>query len=549
MSTKSLSFLLFGEDKGAGSLFGALGDHATTVTGHISHAFGAMGNAIGGEVGGLISETADKLDILGEKASKGQKLMAGGAAIAGIGTALQMLGSGEQQATDQLKQAVTDSGHSWDDYEKQIDAAVKTQENFGHSAEDTKAALQKMTQATNDPKKALAEMSIVANLAAAKHISLADAAGMVDKIMSGKGARTLAEFGITMGKGKDKTAEAQKALEELAKKIDGQASASMDNFGAKVGEMKTKIGDWAAETAGVLGPAITALGPIMMVVGTGMEIMTARKAATAAASAAVTVATEAEAVATEGATVAQTGFNVALLANPIGLVVLAIAALVGGFVLAYNKIGWFKDGVDTAMAGVKVAIGWIVDKGSEVFGWLKEHWQLILGILTGPFGLAVLAIATHWDTIKTGALTLVDGIKTVFGGIVNAITWPFRTAFNTVSDLWNATLAKVSFSVPSWIPGIGGKGWGFPTMPHLAMGGTLISGGSVMVGERGPEVLNLPAGASVLPLGRASSGGGDLNIYLTTGAVLTDGRSLAQMVDTAFTEAKLRGWRPKTVSA
>ena len=47
--------------------------------------------------------------------------------------------------------------------------------------------------------------------------------------------------------------------------------------------------------------------------------------------------------------------NAALAANPIGLVILAIVALIGIFVLAYNKVGWFRAAVDAAWSGIKIA--------------------------------------------------------------------------------------------------------------------------------------------------------------------------------------------------
>ena len=225
MASKSLSFLLFGEDKGAGGMFNALGDHATSTSGHIKAAFGAMGTAVGGELGGMIGTVAGAFDGLGEHASKGAKMVAGGAALTGLGAGLMTFGSGAQQSTAQLNQAITDSGHSVEEYDAKIEAAVKSMENYGHSSEDTKAALQKMTQATNDPAKALANMGLVANLAAAQHISLSDAATLVDKVMSGKGGKTLAQYGIVMAKLPNAAADAAKALRGHEVAVNQLASA------------------------------------------------------------------------------------------------------------------------------------------------------------------------------------------------------------------------------------------------------------------------------------------------------------------------------------
>ena len=622
MATKALKFLLFGEDKGAGGLFNALGSHAHTTSGAIRDSFHAMGTAIGGELGDVIGKASEGLDILAEHGSKGQKLLAGGAAVAGIGTALQFLGSAEQQATDQLKAAVEASGHSWEEYEKQVETAVKTQENFGHNAEDTKGALQKLTQATNDPKKALEQMGIVANFAASKHISLSEAASTVAKVLNGGGGKALKEYGVSVAALENPTKEVDKAqqhlsksqadlagaqskyktiqdelagkaklsaseqaklarahdgvvkaqekvkaseqelvtahgavarntdevkqrVEELSKKLEGQADASVNNFGAKVGILKTKIGDWAAEMAGPLGQALQVIGPALMVVGTVMEIVTARKAAAAAATAALTVAEEAETVATGEATVAQEGLNIALLANPIGLVVLAVVALIGAVILAYNKIGWFHDGVNAAMHGVVAAFGWIVTKAGDVFNWLKGHWQLVLAIITGPIGLAVLFITSHFDTIKTGFADVVSSVGRIFGAVTNAITQPFRSAFNAVANAWNATLGRFSFSIPSWVPGIGGSTWSLPHMPMLARGGTLANSGTVLVGENGPEILSLPGGSTITPRNRLG-GGQDLHVHVHTAAIV-DQRGMATLIDTALGVAKAQGWAPRNV--
>lgn len=59
------------------------------------------------------------------------------------------------------------------------------------------------------------------------------------------------------------------------------------------------------------------------------------------------------AVGTTLLTAAQLLLNAAYLANPIGVVVLAIAALVGGLVWAYHKFDWFKDMIDSVWDSLK----------------------------------------------------------------------------------------------------------------------------------------------------------------------------------------------------
>jgi hypothetical protein len=71
----------------------------------------------------------------------------------------------------------------------------------------------------------------------------------------------------------------------------------------------------------------------------------------------------------------QWALNTALNANPIGLVVLAIAALVAAFVIAYNKSEAFRnviDGIGNAIRSVIDWIGRMIDKlsGIRLPSWL-----------------------------------------------------------------------------------------------------------------------------------------------------------------------------------
>ncbi|MFJ4787558.1 phage tail tape measure protein [Streptomyces sp. NPDC088794] len=128
----------------------------------------------------------------------------------------------------------------------------------------------------------------------------------------------------------------------------------------------------------------------------------------------------ASAIATRSAAVAQWILNTAMNANPIMLIVLAIAALVGGLILAYNKIGWFRDFCNGAFKAISDAIGWVVN-------FVKANWPMLLGLLTGPIGIAVAYITTHWKKISKG-----------------------------FSDAYHSTV-NVGRSLISWITGLPGR--------------------------------------------------------------------------------------------
>lgn len=147
--------------------------------------------------------------------------------------------------------------------------------------------------------------------------------------------------------------------------------------------------------------------------------------------------------ATQAWTAAQAALNVVMSMNPIMLIVIAIAALVLGLVVAYQKVGWFRDAVD-GLVGVAKNVGSVLAR--------------------------------------------------MFDGMVGAA----KAAFNGVARLWNNSVGKIAFTIPSWIPGIGGKGFDMPNIPYLAEGGIVTRPTLAVIGEAGPE--------AVVPLDRYDSG-------------------------------------------
>lgn len=123
-----------------------------------------------------------------------------------------------------------------------------------------------------------------------------------------------------------------------------------------------------------------------------------------------TVAEKSAAVATKVMAAGQWALNAAMSANPIGLVVVAIAALVAGFILAYKKSATFRDIVQTAGNIGKEAIGWIVDRIGDVID--------IAGKLIGWFRDK---IPDAIDTFKTRAKQGIDLVLAPFRALQDII--------------------------------------------------------------------------------------------------------------------------------
>ena len=152
-------------------------------------------------------------------------------------------------------------------------------------------------------------------------------------------------------------------------------------------------------------------------------------------------------------------FNALLALNPIGLVILAIVAFIAILAALYFKFEVVRKIVDTV-----------------------------------------------FDAMLAGGKAVFDGLTTYFTGVYNI----FKMLFNGIAKMWNNTVGKLSFEFPSWVIGLGGKGFSVPNIPYLAEGGIVTGPTLAMIGERGPE--------AVIPLsGRNSGMGGNYTINITGG--------------------------------
>lgn len=310
-------------------------------------------------------------------------------------------------------------------------------------------------------------------------------------------------------------------IEDAAKKADRMGSA-LNNAGEKADASESKfIG--LADVAGGLGDlfGIQALGPIAAT-GLALGDLTGGFAALAPTMTGAIDKIKNLSVVTKAQSAAQAALNLVMSMNPIFLVVAAVVALIAILVVAYKNVEWFRDIVDGAFRVVKEAV-------MGVYNWVKGNWPLLLAILTGPIGLAVLAITTHWETIKSGFTAVKNWIGDRIGDVLGFFTglpgkitsaasgmWDgiknaFRAAINFIIDGWN----RMEFKIPGFKIGpVGFDGFtlGLPSIPRLAAGGPAIGGMPYIVGELGPELFVPRSSGTVVPNG---AGGGITNLYVS----------------------------------
>ncbi|MFB5516706.1 phage tail tape measure protein [Enterococcus gallinarum] len=237
---------------------------------------------------------------------------------------------------------------------------------------------------------------------------------------------------------------------------------------------------WIITIAGI----IAAVGPVLVVLGTLMSSVT--KIAT-------------------GIRILQgvwSGMTALLAANPFVLVIAGIALLIAGLVLAYNKVEWFRNGVNAFFQGVS-------DVAVEVFNFMAGYMSNIFGGIIQNFQNffdAGKRIFTGFIDFITGIFTgdwerAWNGVVNIFGGIFDGIAAMAKAPFNGMIGLINAFLGGLNnIKIPKWVPGVGGKSFSISTLPYLADGGHVLNGQAI-VGEAGPELLTNKNGkTTVTPL-------------------------------------------------
>lgn len=237
---------------------------------------------------------------------------------------------------------------------------------------------------------------------------------------------------------------------------------------------------WIITIAGI----IAAVGPVLVVLGTLMSSVT--KIAT-------------------GIRILQgvwSGMTALLAANPFVLVIAGIVLLIAGLVLAYNKVEWFRNGVNAFFQGVS-------DVAVEVFNFMAGYMSNIFGGIIQNFQNffdAGKRIFTGFIDFITGIFTgdwerAWNGVVNIFGGIFDGIAAMAKAPFNGMIGLINAFLGGLNnIKIPKWVPGVGGKSFSISTLPYLADGGHVLNGQAI-VGEAGPELLTNKNGkTTVTPL-------------------------------------------------
>jgi len=338
-------------------------------------------------------------------------------------------------------------------------------ELLGITDDELRPALAGLVRATGSVSEAQKLATAAMDLAAQKGVPLASVTKTLEKAYGGN-LKALAKLAPEYRQMIEDGASFEDVMYAIGTATGGAATTAANTAQGQFKRLSISLQETKESIGAALMPAIQAVLPVLSKIATlASENTTAFLAVAGAIGtiAGVILAYNAylklQAAYTIAATVATAAFNLVMSANPISLVVIAIAALIAGLVLAYKKFEGFRNIIDSVFS----VINGVVESS---LGVIKSYFSALLGFYKG--------------------------------------------IFNGIASLWNNTIGKLSFKVPSWVPGLGGKGFDVPNIPMLAEGGIVTSATLAMIGEKGPE--------AVIPLDRMGQmGGNNVTIHVNGG--------------------------------
>ena len=408
-----------------------------------------------------------KLEGASAKASFAMKKAAlpAAAAIAGIGFAL--VGATKAAMEDQAEQVQL--ALALENVTGATDAQIKASEDMiskmslasGVADSELRPALASLVRGTKDIEEANRALALAQDVAAGSGKDLATVSDAIAKAYGGN-MKALGALSPEIKAMIKDGASLEDVMNVLGGSFGGASAAAaataeggMKRLGIALAETKESIG-------AALLPAVEAILPVLLKFAGWAQNNTKTLLIIAGAIAGVSAAVLIFNAAVGIATVVNTLFALSLTAAQlamVGFITLGIALVIAALVALYFKFDIVRKIVDTV-----------------------------------------------FDAMLIGGKAVFQGLTTYFTGVYNI----FKTLFNGIATLWNNTVGKLSFKIPSWVPGLGGFGFAVPNIPYLAEGGIVTGPTLAMIGERGPE--------AVIPLsGRNSGMGGNYTINITGG--------------------------------
>jgi hypothetical protein len=216
-------------------------------------------------------------------------------------------------------------------------------------------------------------------------------------------------------------------------------------------------------------------------------------------------------------TVVQGLLNVVMALNPVGLVIIAIAALAAGLIYAYQHSETFRNVVDTAFHAIATVATWLWNNALQpMIKFFVEGTAQMIWWVGGL--LEALSQVPGFEWAKDAATKIKGAADEVykFSKSIEKIPETANVQINVTAN-YSAT-AAAALSVARGNLKLSGKGFASGGRPPMGMYST--------VGENGPELFKPDTPGTVIPFdqigsvsraggGASGNGGGGDTIYIT----------------------------------
>lgn len=493
-----------------------------------------------------------KLDKVGQAAGKALAVgvAAGTAALFKMGQAA----AEDEQAQQRLAQAMRDAAGASDSQiagaEKWIEAQGKA---LGIADDQLRPALGRLVDATGDVDEAQRLAALAMDVSAGTGKDLGAVTEALVKAQNGQ-IDGLSRLGVNVKDAEGKTKSLKDVTSDLSDLYGGRAAKAADTTAGKQQRLQVALGELGEQIGTLVLPAMEKLSEIGLkmvdwvsrnttLVGVLVGVVAGLAAVLYTASLAMrayATATKVWSAVTKIATAVQWAINAAMSANPIGIVVIAIIALVAALVIAYKKSETFRKIVDGAFKAVAKAGKWLWNNALKpafngIKAGLASVGQFAVNLknrIVGGFNAVVAFIKTVPGKIKALGSKFADAGRAIMDKIIDGIKRAAGFIGGIASSVWNAVKGLVNSAIDKinnyleFSIKVGPKTFSInpPDIPHLAKGGITTGPTLAMIGDN-------PGGReAVIPLSgpnRRSLGG---TTFIINIGVATDPRGTAREI-------------------
>lgn len=246
------------------------------------------------------------------------------------------------------------------------------------------------------------------------------------------------------------------SLVDLGSTISGQVLTAFENIAPVVETVISGIVDFGSAILDKVSPALQGLGEFLSENGEIIGTVVAAIGGGVAAFMAIQGVIQAVTIVVGAFTAAQTLLNTVLAANPIGIIIVAIGALVAAIVYLWNNSEEFRNFIiglwETISSAVVAAVTAVGDFLKAAWEGIKNVastvWNAISSTITGIVNGIASGLSAAWNGIQSAISAVFNAIKTVvttvWNGISTAITTVVTTIQNVISTGFNAVKTAVS---------------------------------------------------------------------------------------------------------